>query len=94
MASSSANLACSRSDSTPIGMIEVLATYTGLFQVNLLGPRSQATSSHSTDLHESDLTRLTLLQLQEYFQERVVNSTCPSTGITAGLFKKERLPRR
>lgn len=91
MASSSANLACSRSDSTPIGVIEVLATSAGLYQVNLLGPRSQATSLHMTDLHESELTRLTLQQLQEYFSGKRREFDLPIDWNHYRPFQKEAL---
>ncbi|MHC1740360.1 MAG: methylated-DNA--[protein]-cysteine S-methyltransferase [Anaerolineaceae bacterium] len=60
------SLAYSRSDSSPIGMIEVLATSIGLFQVNLLGNLPAPANLNPNNLSESKLSRLALDEILEY----------------------------
>jgi methylated-DNA-[protein]-cysteine S-methyltransferase len=60
------HFACSRSDATPIGLIEVMGSSAGLYQVNLLGHAPAEFPTNHNDLSESDLTRLALQQIMEY----------------------------
>jgi methylated-DNA-[protein]-cysteine S-methyltransferase len=78
----------SRIGSSPIGIIEVLASNVGLSQVNLLGLHG---SSSEFSLPESDLTRQALRQILEYLdgKRRVFDLLIDWAGLT--LFHREVL---
>lgn len=87
------HFACSRSDATPIGLIEVLASFAGLYQVNLLGHAPAEFPTSHNHLPESDLTRLALQQILEYLGGKRRIFDLPVDWSICGPFQKAALTR-